>query len=76
GADLQVVQQQLAETGAALAQARSEARGLSSSLLIDTAQPELLPAQPTFRQRGAMALAGAALGFIAGVWLVQRGGRA
>jgi len=65
------LQAEMQKTGALLADARLSSRGLSSSLTIDQAQADLLPARPVSDQRGQMVLAGALVGLVLGLWALQ-----
>lgn len=70
-ADLPILQAELERTGAAAAEARLAARGMSTSLLIDPAQMDLAPARRVALLRGELALAGGMIGFVVGIWLAQ-----
>ena len=65
------LQAEMQKTGALLTDARLSSRGLSSSLTIDQAEADLLPARPVSDQRGQMVLAGALVGFVVGLWALQ-----
>ena len=70
-ANLEQVQVEIQRTGKQLAEARLSSRGLSSSLSIDQAEADLIPAHPVSDQRGQQVLAGALIGFLIGLWALQ-----
>lgn len=70
-ANLAAIQKELRQTGAEANAARLAARGVNTSLMIDSPQMDLLPAQRTLVQRGQRTLAGSLLGFLVAIWLVQ-----
>jgi len=65
------IQAEIQKTGGLLSAARLSSRGLSSSLAIDQAESDLLPARAVSDQRGQMVLAGALVGFVVGLWALQ-----
>jgi LPS O-antigen subunit length determinant protein (WzzB/FepE family) len=73
-ANLADLQAALKQTGAAQAEARLSARGLSSSLLVRQAETDILPARPVLPQRAGLALAGAMAGFLVGIWAASAWG--
>lgn len=70
-ANLDQVQAEIKNTGKQLAEARLSSRGLSSSLSIDQAEADLIPAHAVSDQRGQQVMAGALVGFIIGLWALQ-----
>jgi hypothetical protein len=69
--NLDQVQAEIHNTGKQLAEARLSSRGLSSSLSIDQAEADLIPAHAVSDQRGQQVMAGALVGFIIGLWALQ-----
>ncbi len=69
--NLAQIQSEIQKTGAQLTAARLASNGLSSSLSIDQAETYLVPARAVSNQRGQMVLAGALVGFLVGLWLIQ-----
>jgi hypothetical protein len=69
--NLAKIQAEIQNSGAALTAARLSSRGLSSSLSIDQAEMDLIPARAVSNQRAQMVLAGGLLGFLLGLWALQ-----
>ena len=69
--NLAQIQAEIQKTGAQLTAARLSSRGISSSLSIDQAETYLVPARAVSNQRGQMVLAGALVGFLLGLWVIQ-----
>ncbi len=69
--NLAQIQAEIQNTGAQLTAARLSSRGLSSGLSIDQGESDLLPARAVANQRGQLVLAGAAVGFVVGLWALQ-----
>ena len=70
-ANLDQIQAEIQKTGQQLTEARLSSRGLSSSLSIDQAEADLIPARAVSDQRGQQVLAGALVGFLIGLWALQ-----
>lgn len=69
--DLPAVQAEIQSLGAALAQERRLARGLTGFVLVGSAEKAAISPQAVANQRGALILAGALIGLVIGVWAGQ-----
>ena len=73
--NLAAIQQEIEQTGQALKTEKAASRGLFSALTFERSQEPALAAAPRGTQRPVLILAGALVGFLLSLWLVQIPGR-
>ncbi len=69
--NLAELQAEIRRAGELLAQEQQGARGLESFMLVGSAEKAVVPPQAVANGRGALALAGALIGLVVGVWIGQ-----
>lgn len=69
--NLAELQAEIQRTGDLLAQEQQGARGLMSFVLVGSAEKAIVPPQAVANGRGTLALAGALIGLVLGVWIGQ-----
>jgi hypothetical protein len=70
---LRALQSQLRAAARLIAEERTASHGLISAILVDTVPKPIIPAAAVLYQRGQMAAAGALIGLILAIWLLQSG---
>jgi hypothetical protein len=69
--DAQTLQMQIAQTQKLVVEEQSASRGLNSGVLIGEVPLDVTPAQAVVNQRGMTVIAGALVGTLLAIWLVQ-----